>query len=192
MPSSDARIIAASVTDPARFAGIFDRHAYTVRKFVVARLGLSRSDDVVSETFRIAFERRADFETSAGSALPWLYGIANNLVRRDHRSYSRRVAAVQRADGQRNDASDAILDIADRLDARSGARELAEALDTLNDGEREMLLLVAWEELSPTEAATILGIAPETARTRLRRARQHIRTYLERGEFTTEVTTDAN
>ena len=188
---SDASVIEVSLAAPARFADIFDRHAYSVRKFVVARLGLSRSDDVVSETFRIAFEKRAAFDVNADSALPWLYGIANNLVRRDHRSHARRVAAARRADGQPNNVGDPLIDLAERLDARSNGRELAAALDTLSDGEREMLLLVAWEELSPTEAAAVLGIAPETARTRLHRARQHIRTYLKQSEFTTEVTADA-
>jgi RNA polymerase sigma factor (sigma-70 family) len=191
MSLSDGGIIAASLADPVRFADIFDRHIDAVRKFVVRRLGESRSDDVVSEVFRVAFERRETFDVAAGSALPWLYGIATNLVRREHRSHARRLAALGRADGRREPVGDPLLDVAARIDARSDVRDLGAALISLSDGEREILLLVAWEELTPTEAAAVLGMPPETARTRLHRARLHIRSRLEQDGNTNEVATDA-
>jgi RNA polymerase sigma-70 factor (ECF subfamily) len=192
MSLSDGAIIATSLADPVRFAGIFDRHIDPVRRFVIRRLGESRGDDVVSEVFRVAFERRATFDVAAGSALPWLYGIATNLVRREHRSHARRLAALGRADLGREFVGDPLVDIAARLDARSEFHDLVAALISLSDGEREILLLVAWEQLTPTEAAAVLGIPPETARTRLHRARLHIRTELERDGHNSEVTTDAN
>ena len=192
MSLSDGSMIAASLADPVRFAGIFDRHIDHVRRFVVRRLGESRSDDVVSEVFRVAFERRGTFDVAAVSALPWLYGIATNLVRREHRSHARRLAALGRADGRRELVGDPLLDVAERIDARSELHDLGAALVSLSDGEREILLLVAWEQLTPTEAAVVLGIPPETARTRLHRARLRIRTELERDGQSKEVTTDAN
>ena len=192
MRLSDARVIEVSLAAPARFADIFDRHIDAIRKFVVRRLGVSRSDDVVSEVFRAAFERRSTFDLTASSALPWLYGIASNLVRRDHRSSARRLATAKRAGGHGNVVGDPLVDLAERIDARADLRELSKALMSLSDDEREVLLLVAWEQLSPTEAAAVLGIAPETARTRLRRARQHVRGHLERNEPTTEVATDGH
>jgi RNA polymerase sigma factor (sigma-70 family) len=192
MSLSDGAMISASLADPVRFAGIFDRHIDHVRTFVIRRLGESRGDDVVSEVFRVAFERRGTFEVAAGSALPWLYGIATNLVRREHRSHTRRLAALGRADGRREVVSDPLVDVAARLDARSELHDLGAVLISLSDGEREILLLVAWEQLTPTEAAAVLGIPPETARTRLHRARLHIRTELERDGHNDEVTTDAN
>jgi RNA polymerase sigma-70 factor (ECF subfamily) len=184
-------MIAASLADPVRFAGIFDRHIDHVRTFVVRRLGESRGDDVISEVFRVAFERRETFDVATESALPWLYGIATNLVRREHRSHARRLAALGRADGRRELVGDPLLDVAARIDARSEIRDLGAALISLSDGEREILLLVAWEELTPTEAAAVLGIPPETARTRLHRARLHIRNEIERDGHNNEVTTDA-
>jgi RNA polymerase sigma factor (sigma-70 family) len=192
MSLSDGGMIAASLADPVRFAGIFDRHIDHVRRFVIRRLGESRGDDVVSEVFRVAFERRGTFDVASGSALPWLYGIATNLVRREHRSHARRLAALGRADGRRELVGDPLVDVAARLDARSELHDLGAALISLSDGEREILLLVAWEQLTPTEAAAVLGIPPETARTRLHRARLHIRTELERDGHNNEVTTDAN
>jgi RNA polymerase sigma-70 factor (ECF subfamily) len=65
------------------------------------------------------------------------------------------------------------------------------ALIALSDDEREILLLVAWEELTPSQAAAVLGISPETARTRLHRARLHVRSQFELDGHKHEVTTDA-
>ncbi len=109
--------------------------------------------------FRVAFERRETFDVEAHSALPWLYGIATNLVRREHRSHARRLALGQ-ADGRRELVGDPLLEAAQRIDARSDVQDLGAALVSLSDGEREILLLIAWEELTPTEAAAVLGIPP--------------------------------
>ncbi|MGB8857989.1 MAG: RNA polymerase sigma factor [Ilumatobacteraceae bacterium] len=194
MSAPDGQVISDSFVDPLQFALIFDRHIDEVRRFVVRRLGPSRADDVVSEVFRVAFERRATFEVAAVSALPWLYGIATNLVRRDHRSHARRLAALHRADGHRTVVNDPLLDAAARVDANAEVRGLGAALLALGDDEREVLLLVAWEQLTPTEAAAVLGIPAATARTRLRRARMRVRSSLNTNHDreTEEVATDAN
>jgi RNA polymerase sigma-70 factor (ECF subfamily) len=102
------------------------------------------------------------------------------------------LATAKRANAHGNIVGDPLLDLAERMDARTDVRDLSKALTTLTGDEREVLLLVAWEQLSPTEAAAVLGIVPETARTRLRRARQRLRDHLERNEPTTEVSTDAH
>jgi RNA polymerase sigma factor (sigma-70 family) len=191
MRLSDGQIFSVSVGDPSRFADIFDRHIDPVRRFVFRRLGESRGDEVISEVFRIAFESRAKFDGTSDSALPWLYGIAANLVRREHRSHVRHLTALERLAQRRQIVSDPILDAAARLDAGVTAQDLARALVTLNDDEREVLLMVAWEELTPTQAAAALGIPAATARTRLHRARLHIRMFMESQGQTPEVITDA-
>ena len=190
MSAHDGEVVSLSLTDPSQFATIFDRHVDAVRRFVVRRLGSSRSDDVISEVFRVAFERRDVFDTHVESGLPWLYGIASNLVRRECRSRTRHAAALERVGGRREDMGDPYLDLVARVDARSELAGLRRAVLSLTDDEREMLLLVAWEQLSPTEAAAVLGIPPATARTRLHRARQQIRRQLEqeRGEAKEPVT----
>lgn len=200
MTASDADIIAASLVEPVRFAAIFDRHIDPVRRFVVRRVGASRGDDVISEVFRVGFERRHTFLPEADSALPWLYGIAANLVRRDHRSTARGVAALERLSHRIPASIDPLLDVAARLDAENDVLELREALLALRDEERDVLLLVAWEQLSPTEAAETLGIDAGTARTRLHRARRNIRAHIsgatnpdtESDPFDQEVSSDAN
>lgn len=190
MSAHDGEVVSLSLTDPSQFATIFDRHVDAVRRFVVRRLGSSRSDDVISEVFRVAFERRDVFDTHVESGLPWLYGIASNLVRRECRSRTRHAAALERVGGRREDMGDPYLDLVARVDARSELAGLRRAVLSLTDDEREMLLLVAWEQLSPTEAAAVLSIPPATARTRLHRARQQIRRQLEqeRGEAKEPVT----
>lgn len=191
MALSDGEIIKVSLVEPVRFAGIFDRHIDAIRRYVTRRLG-QRGDDVVSEVFRIAFERRDTFRTEAGSALPWLYGIAANLVRRDRRSTSRGIAALERLGRRAPVTIDPLLDLDSRLDAENDVHDLRAALLSLREEEREVLLLVAWEELSPSEAAAVLGIDPQTARSRLHRARQHIRQQIERSELDQEVWNSAN
>ena len=114
-------------------------------------------------------------------------------MRREHRNHARWLTALERADGRRDvGGSDPLLDAAARLDAGNDRALLVGALLTLRADEREMLLLVAWEELTPTEAAAVLGIPAATARTRLHRARLHVRAHLARQGHTREATTDVH
>ena len=108
----------------------------------------------------------------SGSALPWLYGIAGNVVR----SYRRR--SLKRDFGDDVTAID--WDAVDeRLDAGTRRQELRVALAGLTEAEREVLLLVAWEGLSPAEAADALGLTPVAARSRLHRARTRAQAALD-------------
>lgn len=191
MSGHDGRAIAASIGRPSEFAVIFDRHAESIRRFAVRRLGESRADDVIAEVFRIAFERRATFDVSARSALPWLYGIAANLVRREHRAHARWMRALGRADGQRDRSIDPLLDVDARLDAASLRPALVDALLALTDIDREILLLVAWEGLRTGEVATALGLQPTYTAVRLHRTRSNVRDHLARAGFTKETVPDA-
>ena len=145
--SSDGEVFVASVAAPPVFAVIFDRHVDAVRLYVERRLGSVRAEDVVSESFRVAFERRADFDASAVSALPWLYGIAGNLVRNERRAHERRLRALVRLAGRRSVGIDPLLDVASRVDADRTLEALGSALLELSEPEREVLLLVAWEQM---------------------------------------------
>ena len=110
----------------------------------------------------------------------WLYGIARNVLLGHLRSQH----SIPAGDtGRRNlgepDPWDAVDD---RLDARRTVSGLTEALAALSDEDREVLLLVAWEQLTPAEVAVVLDIPPGTARSRLHRARTQLRGYLETSE----------
>ena len=161
------------------FTAIFDRHYRNIYAYVARRLGPDLAEDVASETFLIAFDRRRSFDPGRGDARPWLFGIASNLVARHVRAETRRYKALARAGGQ--DPADAPSHadaVAGRLDAAAVRGRLAEALRRLPESVRAVLLLVAWAGLNQQEAAEALGIPPGTARSRLHRARREMRQAL--------------
>jgi RNA polymerase sigma factor (sigma-70 family) len=164
---NDAALIEQSLERPQAFASIFDRHFDAVHGYARRRLGRSLAEEVASETFIRAFDRRASFDRSRVDARPWLFGIAANLMRRHWRTERRRLAALR------------------RLEVRSGEEALIEeradlvaALDALPAREREALLLFALADLSYEEIADALDVPIGTVRSRLSRARDRIRKQL--------------
>jgi RNA polymerase sigma-70 factor (ECF subfamily) len=174
LPDLDALVIESSLRDPDRFAAIFDRHYDEIHGYASRRLGASLADDVAAETFLIAFDRRRRYDLSHPSARPWLYGIASNLIARHHRAEVRQYRALARA-GVPAWFDD---DVDGRVDAAAQRAALAAALVEIAERDREVLLLVAWAQLSCEEAARALGIPAATARSRLHRARRKTRAAL--------------
>jgi DNA-directed RNA polymerase specialized sigma24 family protein len=80
--ADDATVIGLSVSDPEQFAIVFRRHAPAIQRHVTRRIGHAAADDVVAETFVVAFRQRASYRDDERDCLPWLYGIATNLVGR--------------------------------------------------------------------------------------------------------------
>jgi RNA polymerase sigma factor (sigma-70 family) len=176
---SDAEVIGRSLDEPEAFGLIYDRHAATLLRFLGRRVGAKVAEGLVGELFRIAFERRRTFDTLRESALPWLYGIGSNLLLKHRRGEARRlranaqVAAAGEATDRRATAT--------ALDARLLFPRVADAIETLPDGEREALLLFAWEDLPYQSVAEALQLPVGTVRSRLNRARAHLRELLEAG-----------
>jgi RNA polymerase sigma factor (sigma-70 family) len=171
---SDAEVIGRSLGEPEAFGLIYDRHAAALLRF----LGRRVAEGLVGELFRIAFERRNTFDSARASALPWLYGIGSNLLLKHRRAEARRLRASARmAAGEAMDrrASSAALD------ARVLFPRVAEAIESLPDDEREVLLLFAWEELPYQSVAEALDLPIGTVRSRLNRARARLRELLEPG-----------
>ena len=161
----DAELLRRSRVDASAFGELFDRHACAVHGFIVRRSGHQSADDLLSEVFLRAVEARARVRPhESDSALPWLYGIARNVVRAHLRTRAAPLPGVE-ATYVDWDAVDA------RIDAHAAATELRTALASLTEIERDVLLLVAWEQLTITEAAEALGISATAARSRLHRAR---------------------
>lgn len=94
----DALVIRRSWREPERFTEVFDRYYVEIHGYVARRLGPSLAEDVASETFLIAFDRRRRYDVAYPSARPWLYGIASNLVARHRRAEVRRYRALSRSD----------------------------------------------------------------------------------------------
>ena len=138
---------------------------------------VTTADDVTAETFLVAFRKRARYDLGRADARPWLYGIASNLISGHRRSETRRLRALAR---QRPSARPSSRTAAPSASPPTGSRPaLAAALAGLGSAERDLLLLVAWADLSYEEAAQALGIPIGTVRSRLSRTRTKIRRSLE-------------
>ncbi|MFC6882241.1 MULTISPECIES: RNA polymerase sigma factor [Actinomadura] len=170
----DASVIVWSLREPERFAALFRRHAPAIMRYVVRRLGPGPADDIVAETFLVAFRARASYDTARGDARAWLYGIATNLVRRHRRDEVRQLRALARTGA--DPVTESFSDAADtRLSAGAARRALAAALARLPAAQRDVLLLVAWEGLTYDEAGRALGVPAGTVRSRMNRARGKLR-----------------
>jgi RNA polymerase sigma-70 factor (ECF subfamily) len=146
-----------------------------VYRYLYRRVGPDAVEELTADTFVVAFDLRERFE--AENALPWLYGIAANILRRHLRTEDRRERAHAR-EGSLVAIGSADDQIEDRLDVAAAVPRLAAALEQLEPRDREVLLLFAWEELSYQEIAESLDIAKGTVASRLSRARRCMRERL--------------
>jgi RNA polymerase sigma-70 factor (ECF subfamily) len=171
---TDAEVITRSLAEPQAFATVYDRHASLLFRFLIRRAGRDAADELIGDTFRIAFERRDSFDTRYTSARPWIYGIATNLLAKQRRSDARRYAATARLPVTL--PYDALADtVAADLDAQRVWPQVVDAITSLPEGERDALVLFAWEQKSYDEIARELGIPIGTVRSRINRARKRIR-----------------
>jgi RNA polymerase sigma-70 factor (ECF subfamily) len=170
----DSGVIGASLTDPERFAEIFHRHWDEIHRYIARRLGPEVAEDVSSETFVVAFRGRERYDLSRTDARPWLYGIATNLIGQHRRAELRRRQLLARADAEWMTSS-----FTDGSDARVTAEllgpRIASVLSSLSAADRDLLLLIAWADLTYAEAAVALRLPMGTVRSRLHRVRKKIR-----------------
>ncbi|GII58617.1 DNA-directed RNA polymerase sigma-70 factor [Planotetraspora thailandica] len=177
---SDAAVIEQSWREPGVFAALYERHAPHISRYVARRLGDDLADDVTAETFYRAFEKRRHYDLGRPDARPWLYGIAANVMAQHHRKETRMLRAFARsgADPVAQTYGSQMEGADDRVVAAGMHRSLAAALAGLSRAHREVLLLIAWADLSYEEAAQALDISVGTVRSRLHRARTKIRAVL--------------
>jgi len=181
---SDADIVEASIGDPGRFGEIFDRYADDILRYASARLGRDLAEDVTAETFLAAFGARSRYDLSRGNARPWLYGIAVRQIgkhRRAERRYREALSRVQ-AEPVTADFGDRV---ADRVTAEQLRPRLSAVLSGLSRQDRELLLLVAWTDLTYEESAQALGVSAGAVKSRLHRIRARTRQAL--GEISTAL-----
>jgi len=164
-PRSDRELLAGLPRQPELMGVLYERHAVSVFRYLARRAGPLAAEDLLSEVFIAALSAsRRVVAHDSGSALPWLYGIALNVLHRHFRQQQLALGVTHDL-GMDWDAVD------DRLDAWAERTRLRAALDGLSESDRELLLLVAWEGLTHAEAAEALGISQVAARSRLHRAR---------------------
>jgi RNA polymerase sigma-70 factor (ECF subfamily) len=169
----DAELIERSLVDGRYFERVFDRHYGAIHRFLRGRAGLELADDLASETFTVAFRRRAAYDGSWPDARPWLYGIAINLLRAHRQTEQRRIRAYACAAAERVSGM-VELDMHDDQDGR-----VSQALLSLSEQDRDLILLFAWADLSYEQLSVALEIPVGTVRSRLSRVRRLLRDHLD-------------
>jgi RNA polymerase sigma-70 factor (ECF subfamily) len=151
------------VTREKKFEALFRRNYTAVRGYALRRAPADVAQDVVAETFLVAWRRLDDVPEDA---LPWLFGVARRVLANERRAADRRSALEQRVAGatETGGAGDAVDRIGDSALVR-------EALAGLSEPHREALMLVAWHGLTGARAARAAGCRPATFAVRLHRAR---------------------
>ncbi|MGX5186506.1 RNA polymerase sigma factor [Streptomyces avermitilis] len=170
----DAEVVAQSLEQPELFARLYDRYAPDIHRYAARRLGDGAADDITADTFLTAFRIRSRYDLTRTNARPWLYGIAGNLIGKQRRAEVRALKALART-GHDPVAASWVEDTESRIAAQG---PLAGALAALSAGDRHVLLLVAWADLTYQEVAQALDIPVGTVRSRLNRARRKVRTAL--------------
>lgn len=172
--SPDNEVIERSAREPALFATLYDRHATSVFRYAAQRLGDHAADDVMSETFLVAFERRAAYDVTVVDARPWLMGIATRLMLKHVRLEARAWKGLT-ADLAAQIVPDFIDLAGARIDAQRLTKRLAKALRRLSKIDRDTLLLYAWGDLGYASIAAAMQVPVGTVRSRLNRARRQLR-----------------
>ncbi|MBB5081018.1 RNA polymerase sigma factor [Nonomuraea endophytica] len=160
----------AQVLDEKEFAALYDATHPRVFAYAVSRCGRQLAEEVVSETFAVAWRRRADIPRRA--VLPWLLGVARNVTRELYRDEVRQ-AALENA--LRGWAKEVTGDVAEEVARRSA---VLSALVALSDEDKELLTLVSWHGLSSAQAARVVGCSVSAFFVRLHRARRRLEAAL--------------
>jgi RNA polymerase sigma factor (sigma-70 family) len=176
--SDDADFMAASIEQPEAFAVVYDRHATSLYRYARRRLGADLAEDVVADAMLTAFRKREHYDTTRPDAGPWLFGILTREIsrrRRDERARFRALARLRPSDDTDQGAVDQVTAA---IVAGAARGQLADALAALASRDRDVLLLVAWADLSYQEVADALQVPIGTVRSRLNRARRRVRAAL--------------
>jgi RNA polymerase sigma factor (sigma-70 family) len=156
--------------DQRAFSELYERHAGTIYNYLFRRLtDWSEAEDLTAVVFLEAFRRRREVVIVDGKLLPWLYGIATNVLRNRSRALWRhRDLIAQLASQPRTDVAP---DAAARAEAAAQMRSVLKRIATLPRLQQDVIALCIWSDLSYEEAAVALGVPIGTVRSRLSRAR---------------------
>ena len=157
----------ASGTRDARFDALYRAHYSRVLAYALRRTTLELAHDVVADTFLVAWRR---LDRVPDDPLPWLLGVARKTLANYRRSAERHnslLAELTASDIVRLRLCSVAADDAD-------SRRVAEAYDRLSERDREVLRLVVWDGLPPSEAAAVLGVSEVACRVRYHRAKRHL------------------
>jgi RNA polymerase sigma factor (sigma-70 family) len=173
--ATDAELWRRAVAgEPDAFGILFERHARSVYNYLFRRTAdWALAEDLTSVVFLEAWRRRADVRLDRETALPWLFGVATNVLRNRRRAQRRHRAAIERLPREREPGF--ADDVNARLDDERRMRPVLRLVAALSKREQDVIALCAWADLSYEEAALALGVPVGTVRSRLSRARRRLR-----------------
>lgn len=173
-PTDDELWRRAGGGEAAAFGELFERHAKAVYNHLFRRTGdWSLAEELTSVVFLEAWRRRSAVRIEHESVLPWLLGVATNVLRNSWRSRRRHRAALERLP---REAAAGFADDADaRLDDEARMKEILGRLRALPRREADVLALCVWASLTYEEAAVALDVPVGTVRSRLSRAKARLR-----------------
>jgi RNA polymerase sigma factor (sigma-70 family) len=156
-----------------RFERCFRDHYAQVLAFSMRRVsGREIAEDVAADSFAVAWRRR---DRIPDPALPWLYAIAARVIANQYRSARRRHALDRRLAHE----TGPLAPESDPADSLSRRDTFSAAFARLDEPEREVLRLIAWDGLATRDAARVFGCSPGAFRVRLHRARRKLAKQLE-------------
>jgi RNA polymerase sigma-70 factor (ECF subfamily) len=168
----------AATGDRTAFGTLFERHVEAVWNHAYRlTASWSQAEDLTSATFLVAWRKCSDVRLVRDSALPWLYTVAGNLARDEHRGSTRFLRALRRVPDDPVTADHAD-DVAHRVDGDRRTARVLRAVRALPRAEREAVELCLLGEVPTADAAELLGLAEVSVRSRLSRARARLRTSL--------------
>ena len=165
----------ASTNDETRFAVMFRTHHDAVQSYCLRRLPIDAVNDAVAQVFLVAWRRIDDLPEDR--ELPWLYGVARNVVRNDARSTARQSRLNQRLS---NSGHTEPTTPEAQIVMQSEHEAVLDALGTLSDRDQEILRLKTWEEMPNADIAVALGISERAVEMRIRRSRKRLAAAYER------------
>ena len=154
------------IADRAAFEEAFSLYAPALLRYVTARIGRDAAADVVAESFALAYRDRSRFDPARGTLRGWLYGIVSNMLRDHRRSERRHLAALSRLEAEWTPQHAA---------AEPAGSIFLHALTQLGRDDRDLILLLAWGDLSYDEIAQATGRSLPSVRARLHRLRTNLR-----------------
>lgn len=158
--------------DADAFGLLFERHGARIHGYVLRRTGDPQvAEDIAAVVFLEAWRQRHDVELRQPSALPWLFGVAANVLRHQHRSRRRHQAALDRL-AHLPERTPALVER--QAQAAEDAQRVIEQIRALPRRERDVLVLSVWEGLSHAEVAVALDTTIGTVKSRLSRARARL------------------
>ena len=184
--ASDAELIGRSLSgDAEAFMEVIGRHEVAIGAYLERRAGREAAEDLLGDVWAAAYEYRGTYDRSFAGARPWLYTVALNRLRQYWRSRPAEdlVPDVTDVTGLAN-GWDPWPTVDVRVDTRTAFRA---AVAGLRPDEREVLTLVAAEDLTVADAARVLGLPAGTARRLLHQARTALRNSPEVAELLTEL-----